>query len=110
MLQVNQPPISREELLRKYTYDPITGALTRNYDMGRYKAGGQVGKCDAAGNRILRFKFEDGHFGMIALGRLIWFIVTGTLPDRYVRFRDNDNTNFAASNLYLGRLINKTKG
>lgn len=106
MRQINTPPISREELLRKYTYDPATGALTRNYDMGRYPKGGQVGKCDAKGNRVLRFKFNDGRFGMIALGRLIWLIVTGTLPNRYVRFRDNDNTNFAANNLYLGRLIN----
>lgn len=106
MRQTNTPPITREELLRKYTYDPRTGALTRNWDMGRYPKGGQVGKCDAKGNRVLRFKFDEGHFGMIALGRLIWFIVTGTLPNRYVRFRDGDNTNFAANNLYLGRAIN----
>lgn len=106
MRSTNKPKLSRKELLDRYHYDPATGALTRRYKMGRYEAGGQVGKLDGAGNRILRLKLEDGSYGMMAMGRVLWFLVTGVLPDRYVRYRDNDNTNFRANNLSLGRLIN----
>lgn len=106
MRQINVPLLSRAELLDKYHYDPLTGALVRKYKMGRYEVGGQIGKVDAKGNRIIRLKMKSGGYGMMALGRFIWFLVTGTLPNNYVRYKDGDNTNFRADNLKLGRQIN----
>jgi hypothetical protein len=81
-----------------YNYDPATGNLTRKVPMGRYPAGGIVGKWDVHGFRVTKI---DGR--TYTLARIIWLMVTGRLPVLRVNFRDGDRTNLRASNLSLVR-------
>jgi hypothetical protein len=86
-----------------YAYDPETGALTRKVRMGRYEAGALVGKFDVHGFRVTKI---DGR--TYTLARIIWLMVTGRLPTKYVNFRDGDRTNLRASNLSMVHPVGTT--
>jgi hypothetical protein len=77
-----------------YTYDPLTGNVTRKYKIGQHKAGETIGSYDDAGY-IKVSVYETSY----RLHTIIWLMVYGRRPDEMIDHIDGDRTNNRQSNL-----------
>lgn len=89
--------LTRERLLERLDYDPMTGVFTWKEDSvgGRgIRRGSRAGSVDPNGYRYLRIDQKD-----YLAQRLAWLIVHGKYPDGVLRFKDGNRDNCAINNL-----------
>ncbi len=81
--------ISQEELMKRFSYDPITGLFTRLINAGNFKAGSLVKiKQHHSGYTYIRITIKD-KAKQFSLHRLAWLYMYGSLPE----FIDHINHN-----------------
>lgn len=85
--------LTLEEAKRLFEYDPETGRLTRRVlaewsksTATRY-GGQEAGTADLDGRRFVSLSAEHGR---IAVARVIWLMMTGSLPDNQIDHRNTD--------------------
>ena len=80
--------LSYDEVIRRYTYDPITGDICHRQTGRRYEARNQAGAIQIT----VGTKSVPAH-------RLAWFLHHGEWPKGRLRHKDGNRTNNAISNL-----------
>lgn len=79
--------MDQKELLEHLNYFPDTGKLIWAVDIGKAKAGDEVGYVSADGYRYFGFKNK-----VLKVHRAIYLMMTGTLP-KFVDHEDHDRLN-----------------
>jgi len=86
---IKQLPFNREQLERKFSYNPATGKLIRKFNTGEKEAGFLSGD-------YLRISLKGK---LYLMHRVIWKLVTGEEPEGYIDHIDGNRFNNAWSNL-----------
>lgn len=84
-----------EEVREAFSYDPLTGDITRLVDRGKAKAGQVLNTKHNSGYLCVRW----GAGRIILLHRLAWFLHTGEQPPVKIDHLDCDGTNNRWDNL-----------
>jgi hypothetical protein len=97
--------LSQEELMKKFSYDPVTGLFTRLVNLGNFKAGSLVNiKPHKSGYTYIRITV-DGKAKQFSLHRLAWLYVHGNLPE----FVDHINHNRSDNRIENLRAVSRVE-
>ena len=90
--------ISRGELMKKFSYDPVTGLFTRLVSLGNFKAGSLVNiKPHHSGYLYIRITVNE-KAKQFSLHRLAWLYTHGYLPE-FIDHINHDRSDNRIDNL-----------